>query len=143
MSEFGTPIYPSESKTLLRYSQKLKGVKMNENLIAEAVVAINILPSSLGRHSSRVPGPFHDDVCKPLLWLGFLLPSGVVIPSTKVGGFSLPLPQFVGEKMLGVGAPSRLVVSPVFGCPPLLSSSSEVGEPSKGGDFEGIGDFCG
>jgi hypothetical protein len=34
------------------------------------------------------------------------------------------------------------VVSPVFGCPPLFSSSSEVGESSRGGDFEGVGDFC-
>jgi hypothetical protein len=55
---------------------------------------------------------------------------------------SLPSSQFVGEKMLGVGAPSRLMVSLVFGCPPLLSCSSEVGEFSRGGDFEGVGDFC-
>jgi hypothetical protein len=52
----------------------------------------------------------------------------VVIPSTEVGGSSLPSSRSMGEKMLGVGAPSRVVVSPVFGCPPMLSSSSEVGE---------------
>jgi hypothetical protein len=59
-----------------------------------------------------------------------------------VGGSSLQSSQSVGEKMLGVGAPSRLVVSPLFGCPPLLSSSLEVGASSRGGDFEGVGDFC-
>jgi len=31
ISEFEAPIYPSESKKLLRHSQKLKGSKMNEN----------------------------------------------------------------------------------------------------------------
>jgi hypothetical protein len=115
---------------------------MNENLIVEAVATINVPPSSLGPRSSLSPAPFCDKVCKSLLWRGFLLPSGVVTSSTEVGGSSLPSPHSVGEKMLGVGAPSRLLVSPMFGCPPLLSSSSEVGGPSRGGDFEGIGDFC-
>jgi hypothetical protein len=114
---------------------------MNENLIIEVVAAINI-PPSLDPHSSLAFAPFCDEVFMPLLRCGFLLPSGVVIPSTEVGGSSLPSSQSVGEKMLGFGSLSRLVVSPVFGCPPLLSSSSNVGEPSRGGDFEGVGDFC-
>jgi hypothetical protein len=115
---------------------------MKENLIAEAVMVINVPPPSLGPRSSLAPAPFRDEVCKPLLRRGFLLPSGVVIPSTEVGGSSLPSSQSVGEKMLGVGALSRLVVSPMFGCPPLLPSSSEVGEPSRGADFEGVSDLC-
>jgi len=66
----------------------------------------------------------------------------VVIPSIEVGGSSLPSSQSVGEKMLGVSAPLRLVASSVFGCSPLLSSSSEVGESSRRGDFEGANDLC-
>jgi hypothetical protein len=62
MSESETPIYPSDSKKLLRYSQKLKDAKMNENLIAEAVAALNVPPLSLGPHSSLAPAPFHDEV---------------------------------------------------------------------------------
>jgi hypothetical protein len=95
------------------------------------VAAINVPPSSLGPRSSLASAPLRDEVCKPLLRRVFLLPSGEVIPLTEVGGSSLPSPKSVGEKMLGVGAPSRLVVSLVFGCPPLLSSSSEVGKPSR------------
>jgi hypothetical protein len=49
------PIYPSESKKLLRYSQKLRGAKTNENLITEVVAAINGHPSSLGPRSFPVP----------------------------------------------------------------------------------------
>jgi len=71
MLESGTPIYLSESKKLLRYSRKLKGAKMNENLIAEAVAAINIPPSSLGPRYSLALAPFRDEVCKPLLRRGF------------------------------------------------------------------------
>jgi hypothetical protein len=56
----------------------------------------------------------------------------VVIPSIEVGGSSLPSSQSVGEKMLGVSAPLRLVASSVFGCSPLLSSSSEVGISHEG-----------
>jgi len=100
MSKSRTPIYPSESKKLLRYSQKLKGAKMNENLIVEVVAAINVPPSSLGPRSSLAPASFRDEVCKPLSQRGFLLPSGVVIPSNEVVGSSLPLSQYVGEKML-------------------------------------------
>lgn len=62
ISESETPIYPSDSKKLLRYSQKLKDAKMNENFIAEAVAALNIPPLSLGPHSSLAPAPFHDEV---------------------------------------------------------------------------------
>jgi hypothetical protein len=40
---------------------------------------------------------------------------------------------------LGVGSPPRLVVSPMVRCPPLLSSSLEVCESSRGGDFKGVG----
>jgi hypothetical protein len=142
MTDFGTPIYSSESMKLLRYSRKLKGAKMNENLIAKVVEAINVPRSSLGPCSSLALAPFRDEVYKPLLQRGFLLSSSVIIPSTKVGGSSLPSSQSVGEKMLGVGAPSRLVVSSMFGCSLLLSSSSEVGESSRGGDLEGVTDFC-
>jgi hypothetical protein len=52
MSESEMPIYPSEFKKLPRYYRKLKGAKINENLIAEAVAAINVPPSSLGPRSS-------------------------------------------------------------------------------------------
>jgi hypothetical protein len=62
----------------------------------------------------------------------------VALPSIGVGGSPLSSAQFVGVKMLGVGAPPRLVVSPVVGCPPLLSSSLEVSKSSRRDIFEEV-----
>jgi hypothetical protein len=66
------------------------------------------------------PTPFRVEVCQPLLWRGFLLPSGEVLPPSNVGGSPL------------------FSVQSVFGCPPLLSSL-EVSEFSRGGGFEEVG----
>jgi hypothetical protein len=67
----------------------------------------------------------------------------VALPSTGVGGSPPSSAQFVGVKMMAVGAPPRLVVSPMVGCPPLLSSSLEVGESSREDVFEGVGGSLG
>jgi hypothetical protein len=52
-----------------------------------------------------------------------------------VGGSRLSSGQFMGVKMMGVGAPPRLVVSRVVRFPSLLSSSLEVDESLKGDVF--------
>jgi hypothetical protein len=52
MSEFGTPIYPSESKSVMRYSRKRKDAHLNKFLLAESLVAIIASPSPLGHHPS-------------------------------------------------------------------------------------------
>jgi len=64
--------------------------------------------------------PFRDEVCHLLLWRGFLLPSGTILPPSEVGG-----------------SPISLVQS-MLGCSPLLSFS-EVCESSGGSGFEEIG----
>jgi hypothetical protein len=85
----------------------VKGAKLNENLIDEAIAAINVPPSSLGLRSSSLVGvvsaPFRDEVSKPLLRCGFLHLSGVALPLTGVGESPLSSAQFVGEKILGFG----------------------------------------
>jgi hypothetical protein len=132
MLELGESIYPSQSKSVLRYSWKPKVGTMDELLLAGALAAISaplplmpsfgpvtkplVAPVRDGVVSSLAP--FRDEVCQPLLRRGFLFPSGA-FPSSEVGGSPLSS------------------VHSVFGCPPLLSSS-EVGEASRGGGFVGF-----
>jgi hypothetical protein len=132
MSKFGAPIYLLESKSMLRYSQKHKVGRLDEHLLAEALCApmapsmpffgVAAKPLSAPARDGVVSttAPFRDEVCQPLLRRGFLLPSGPVLPPSKVGGSPLSSIQFV------------------LGCPPMLSFS-EVGESSRGGGFKEIG----
>jgi hypothetical protein len=52
MLESRAPIYPSESKSVLRFSQKQKDTQLNKTLIAESLVAITASAFLLGPHSS-------------------------------------------------------------------------------------------
>jgi hypothetical protein len=75
MSEFGAPIYPSESKSVMRYSWKRKDAQLNKFLLAESLAAITASPSPLGHH----PLPPLDSVAvreppDSFCWRGFLLP---------------------------------------------------------------------
>jgi hypothetical protein len=132
MSESGAPIYPSESKSVLRYSRNHKIGKLDEHLLAEAFsapmapsmpsfgVAAKPLSALVRDGAMPMPAPFRDEVCQPLLQCGFLLPSSAVLPPSEAGGSPLSS------------------VQSMLGCPPLLSFS-KVGESSRGGGFEEIG----
>jgi hypothetical protein len=68
MLESGAPIYPLESKSVLRYSRKPKVSKMDELLLAEALAAINApLPpmSSFGVVAKPLAAPVRDRVVSP------------------------------------------------------------------------------
>jgi hypothetical protein len=129
MSEFGAPIYPSESKSMLKYSRKNMVGKLDKHLLAEALETFSI-PKELSWPFCGVVSkplsapakstPAQDEGYQPLLRRVFLLPSGVALPPSEVG--VVPLSS----------------VQSVLGCPPLMSSS-EVGESSQGGGFEEIG----
>jgi hypothetical protein len=123
---------------VLRYSQKHKVGRLDEHLLAEALEALEAFsapmapsmplfraiakPFSAPERDGVVstPAPFQDEVCQPLLRPGFLLPSGAVLPPSKVD--RSPLSS----------------VQSMLGCPPLLSFL-EVGESSREGGFEEIG----
>jgi hypothetical protein len=122
-SESGAPIYPSESKSVLRYYRRSKvgrGDQLDASLIDEALMTISApMPLPFGAQPLSEPGggTVSKTPSTSLLWDGFPLPSGV-------GGSPLSSAQFVGVKMRDVGAP------------PLLSSSLEVGVSSRGYVFE-------
>jgi hypothetical protein len=76
MSESRASIYPSESKSLIRYSRKRKDAQLNKFLLAESLAAITTSPSPLGHHHS----PHLESVAvrePPVNFYrrGFLLPS--------------------------------------------------------------------
>jgi len=52
MTECGVPIYPSKSKSVMRYSRKRKDAQLNKFLIVESLAAITTSPSPLGFHHS-------------------------------------------------------------------------------------------
>jgi hypothetical protein len=116
MSECGAPIYPSESKLVLRYYRRSKvgrGAQLNASLIDEALTAIRApmaLPFGAQPSSEPGGGMVSKFPSTSLLWRGFLLPN-------RVGGSSLSSAQSMGVKMGGVGAQPRL------GGLPLLPSS--------------------
>jgi hypothetical protein len=129
MSESGTPIYPSESKSELKCSRKNKVGKLDKHLLAEALETFSVPKELSGSFCGFVSKPLstpakstlaQDEGHQPLLRRGFLLPSGAALPPSEVG--VVPLSS----------------VQSVLGCPPLMSSS-EVGESSQGGGFEEFG----
>jgi hypothetical protein len=90
MSECGAPIYPLESKSVLRYYRRSKvgrGAQLDASLIGEALMAIStlmLLPSSeLGG------GTISKSPSASLLWHGFILSSVEALLSTGVGGYPL------------------------------------------------------
>jgi hypothetical protein len=100
MSESGAPIYPSESKSVMRYHRRLKAktAQMDTSLFDEAVTALSVSTTSfLGASSQAVGGTVVQFSSKPgggvvgksppssFLWRGFLLPS---VPSPLSGGAS-------------------------------------------------------
>jgi hypothetical protein len=126
MSESGAPIYLSESKSVLSYSQKNKVGKLDEHLLAEALVTFSA-PNVLSRVSKPLSAPAkstaaQDEGFQPILRRGFLLPSGAALPPPDLA--MVPLSS----------------VQSVLGCPPLFS---EVGNSSRGSGFEAIGDHPG
>jgi hypothetical protein len=85
MSESRAPIYPSESKSAMRYSWKRKDAQLNKLLLAESLAAITASPSPLGHH----PLPPLESMAdrKPLVSFcrrGFLLPRNHSFPSVEV-----------------------------------------------------------
>jgi hypothetical protein len=89
MSKSGTPIYPSESKSVMRYSRKQKDAPLNKFLIAESLAVITASPSPLGLH----PSPPLESVAvrePPVSFCrhGFLLPHSHSSLPLEVGEFS-------------------------------------------------------
>jgi hypothetical protein len=128
MSEFGAPIYPSESKSVLSYSRKNKVDKLDKHLLAEALETFSapqelsmpvcgVVSKPLSTRAKSTAA--QDEGYQPILRRDFLLPSGAALPPSKVG--VVPLSS----------------IQSVLGCPPLFS---EVGKSSRGRGFEEISD---
>jgi hypothetical protein len=112
MSESGTPIYPSESKSVLKFSRKNKVGKLDKHLLAEALETFSVPKDLSGPLCGVVSKPLsalakstpvQDEGCQPLLRHGFLLPRDTALPSSEVGVVPLSSVQFV------------------LGCPPFMS----------------------
>jgi hypothetical protein len=89
MPESGVPIYPSKSKSVMRYSRKKKNAQLNKFLLAESFAEITASPSPLGHH----PSPPLESVAirePPVSFCrhGFLLPRSHSSPPLEVGGYS-------------------------------------------------------
>jgi hypothetical protein len=88
MLESGAPIYPLESKSVLRFSWKWKDAQLNKSLIAESLAAFTASPPPLGPLSSP---PMEIVAARepPVSFVGcgFLLPCSPS-PSFEVGGSS-------------------------------------------------------
>jgi hypothetical protein len=109
MSESGVPISPSESKSVLGYSWKHKVGRLDQHLLAEALevfsapkapllcFGVAAKPLSAPARDAIVSTLARDEFCQPLLWCGFLLPSGATLPSLEVGGSPLFSVQSVLE----------------------------------------------
>jgi hypothetical protein len=118
MSESGAPIYPSESKSALKYSWKNKVGKLDKHLLEEALESFGVpkassLPSfgvatkpllELTK-DGIVSTPAQDEGCQPILWHGFLLPRGTAPSPSKVG--ESPEASFVDDSSQG-GGPKKL-----------------------------------
>lgn len=111
MSESGVPIYPSESKSMLKYSRKNKIGKLDKHLLVETLETFSVpkdpsgplrgvatKPLSAPAKDWIVSTPAQDKGCQPLL-------RGVALP-----------PLEVGEVLLSS-------VQSMLGCPPLLTVS--------------------
>lgn len=98
MLESRAPIYPSESKSVLKYSQKNKVGKMDKLLLEEALETFGVpKASSLPSFGDATKPSFEpskdglmstsalDEGCQPFLRHGFLLPKGTVPSPSKVG----------------------------------------------------------
>jgi hypothetical protein len=83
MSESGAPIYPLESKSVLRYYRRSKvgkGAQLDASLIDEALTAISApMPLAFGAQPLLEPsgGTVSKTPSISILQRGFLLPSGV------------------------------------------------------------------
>jgi hypothetical protein len=129
MSESGVPIYPSESKLVLKFSRKNKVGKLDKHLLAEALETFSVPKDLSGPLCGVVSKPLsapakstfaQDEGYHPLLRRGFLLPRDAALPPSEVGVVPLSL------------------VQSVLGCLPFMSFS-EVSESLRGGGFEEIG----
>jgi hypothetical protein len=99
MSEFGAPIYHSESKSVMRYSRKRKDAQLNKFLLAESLAAISASPSPPGHHPSL---PLESMAVRepPVSFCrrGFLLPRSNSSLSVEVGESSR---EGVSEEVVG------------------------------------------
>lgn len=114
MADSGAPIYPSESKSVLKYSRKNKVGKMDKLLLEEALETFGApkafsLPSfgdaSKPFFESPRDGlmstPTLDEGCQPFLRRGFLLPKGTTPSPSEVG--ESPGATFVDDSSRGGG----------------------------------------
>lgn len=112
MSESGTPIYPSESKSVLKYSRKNKVGSMDKHLLEEAIETFGVpkVPSLLSFGDASKPFfepskdgliPALDERCQPFLRRGFLLPKGTATSPSEVGESSRA--AFVDDSSRGGG----------------------------------------
>jgi hypothetical protein len=92
MSEPGTPIYPSESKSVLKYSRKNKVGKLDKHLLAEALETFNVPRIFPGRYVGLSPSP-----CQLLQSL-CLLKTRAVNLSFSVDSFSQAVWLFLRQK---------------------------------------------
>jgi hypothetical protein len=97
MSKSRAPIYPSESKSVLKYSWKNKVGKMDKLLLEEALETFGVpKASSLPSFGDATKPSFEpskdglmstsalDEGCQPFLRRGFLLPKGTAPPPSEV-----------------------------------------------------------
>lgn len=94
MSESGAPIYPAESKSVLKFSRKNKVGKLDKHLVVEAFETFSV-PKDLSRPLCGVVSkplsalakstPAQGEGCQPFLRRGFLLPRDTTLPPSEVG----------------------------------------------------------
>jgi hypothetical protein len=114
MSESGAPIYPSESKSVLKYSRKNKVGKLDKLLLEEALETLGVPKASsllsFGIASKPIFEPTKDGLvstlaqdegCQPFLRRGFLLPRGTAPSPSEVGESSGE--AFVDDSLRGGG----------------------------------------
>jgi hypothetical protein len=92
MSESGSPIYPSESKSVLKYSRKNKVGKLDKHLLAEALETFSIPKELFGRFVGLSPSP-----CQ-LLQSIRLLKTMAISLSFGVASFSQAARLFLRQK---------------------------------------------
>jgi hypothetical protein len=85
MSESGAPIYPLESRSVMRYSRKQKDAHLNKFLIAESLTAIIASPPLGPHHSPPLDSVAVRETLVSFCRHGFLLPRSPSSPPLEVG----------------------------------------------------------
>jgi hypothetical protein len=104
MSESRAPIYPSKSKSVLRFPRKRKDAQLNKSLIAESLVAFTASPPPLGPLSSPLMEIVADrELAVSFVRRGFLLLPNPSSPPFDVGGSSRG-----GDSEEAIGSPKAM-----------------------------------